>query len=168
VGVLSWELTLGDGTTHVVQIAKPSTWLGAGRTFTCDGQTYSLGPFIHRGPRRVDFSIGGRPATLTMRTVAPSLRIRAGRAFRAIRSPMTLLAFLFGAGAGGGIAAGQVASKALAWVIYELSVDGLSQGAIVGRFVSGSAERWHRTKPGEAPPDGTNERWPEPPSALPA
>jgi hypothetical protein len=166
MAVLAFEVDLGTGAPHVVRIAKPSTWLGAGRTFTCDGQTYSLGPFIHRGPRRADFQIAGRPATLTMRTLAPNLKQRYRQAFRAVRSPVTVLAALFGAGVAGGAAGGQVAGKAMAWIIYELTVGGAPQGAIVGKFVSGSAEWWHRVQPGEALPDGSNVLWPKPPTEV--
>jgi hypothetical protein len=165
VDQLTWLITDGQGGQHRIEVAKPTFMKGPSRSFICDGEAYSLGRMIQRGPRVASLEIAGRAAQLEMRGVMPRAAVRFRRALGGSLRPRTFLAFLFGAGVGGGMAGASAASSLLVWTIYTLSVDAADQGSWVIRSVGGVVEAITFVRPGGSLPDGTSELWPaKPPS----
>ncbi|MFI5254793.1 MAG: hypothetical protein ACHQ15_04985 [Candidatus Limnocylindrales bacterium] len=89
----------------MVELGPEGFWTGAPRRFFVDGAAYSLGRFLHIGPRHCAFRVGGLPATLTMRAIWPGAVERDRGARRAFTG----------------------------WLRYELVVDGQAEGSWVLR-----------------------------------
>lgn len=155
-----WKIVEPSGEAHVIEVAQPNARTGLARTFTCDGQTYSLGSLIQRAPRIATFEVAGAHASITMRGVIPRAGLRFRRALGGSLRPATLLAFLFGSGAGGGAAAAAAADTTLSWTIYTLWVDSVDQGSWVFRSDLGIHQDPVFVAPGGSLPDGTTVAWP--------
>ena len=174
LGTAHWEINLGDNEAHRIDIDAPRDT--PARVFLVDGIEHSLGGVVHRGPRLAEFSVGGHSGTLVLRVLAPSRRIRFRRSLRvslrAALRPTILLADLltdllgvrFVGGLGSPTAAAAAAAAGawsfLLWSIYELSVDGVSQGAWVATIAGYGFREWTFVESGGILPDRSMESWP--------
>jgi hypothetical protein len=108
----------------------------------------------HKTPAVGIVDVDGHRLTMTCTNVALSVRSGIRRNVSGLKRSGPLGFFgnlLGGAGLGGGMAA--AAQTTLAWLIYELSVDGEPSGAWVAKTIDGMAERWIWVPPGSPLPD---------------
>ncbi len=117
----------------------------------CDGVRHSFGSLLH-AQAVVTFEIRGRRAEVRVRVVRPSFRTSLRRAF----SPAAFV----GAVAAGVITGGSsYAGEQVAWEVYELTFDGVSQGSWIRRVPRHTLE-WKFSPPGGWTPDRTSWEWP--------
>lgn len=130
-----------------------------------DGVPHALGPGIKVGPRSVVFNLGGHKASMTWSNVTPTIGANFMRRLRTNRTlgvPLTVLvSVLFGAAAGSGAAAAGAEAMVKGWAVYDLRVNGRSQGSWVRSLGGGNAfEGWVFVRPSEALPHGDWINWP--------
>lgn len=153
-----WRVRLGETEHRIV--------LGTGpRAFMVDGVPHALGPGIKVGPRSVVFNLGGHKASMTWSNVTPTIGANFMRRLRTNRTlgvPLTVLvSVLFGAAAGSGAAAAGAEAMVKGWAVYDLRVNGRSQGSWVRSLGGGNAfEGWVFVRPSEALPHGDWINWP--------
>src|SRR5215210_1024502 len=150
-----WDVEL-DGSSHVVELGEWTTFWGAPIVFRVDGAEHKVGRAIQIGARTARFDLAGHEASLTKRQVAAGVRTTSSRMFKGgwRRLPAIIAAYaLGGSGLGGGAAGAAGAAAMLAWVIYELRVDGASQGSWVVRVEGGTNTSWSFVEPGGPLPE---------------
>ncbi len=96
------------------------------------------------------FDLGRVTATIRRRALSAgfrtSLKLAFGGSLR--RLPGTLVAYLFGGiGIGSGASAAAASSRMVIWMVYELVVDGESQGSWVATVKGGNLVAWSFMKP---------------------
>ncbi len=135
------------------------------RRFSVDGVEHSLGGFVHLGPRRAAFDLGGLDASITATQLAPSMRAQLrrrlthglGGVWGAIKTSIH-----YGAAAGAGAnAASGVEWLVWGWTIYDLRLDGESRGSWV--YTNGGEHGhtgWTFVPPGGALPQRDWIDWP--------
>jgi hypothetical protein len=163
----TWQLTL-DGSPELVELVPYSGRLwgtpGSFRVATVERQLeYSAGVSRRqrfKAPLVGSVDVGGHRVAMTLTTIRPSYRSAVRRNISGLKwsGPLSFLGtVLGGAGLGGGAAA--AAGSTLAWLTYELSVDGEPSGSWVAKTIDGHAERWAFVPPGGSLPRGDTPDW---------
>ena len=113
-----------------------------------------------KAPRTATVRFGDRTVVVSLRGVMPSFRgrLRFALGGQRRRLPLTILAYALSAGLGSGAAG--AASSTVAWLIYELTVDGESYGCWVATAVDGLPRSWQFVAAGDALPEPDWLNWP--------
>jgi hypothetical protein len=148
-----WDIEAGLARPVAIDVDERAR---ARKLITVDGVEHKLVGQSRRGPFEVRFSIGTRPAALTMRYVDPPLRLGrdsgpVGMAKGIASAVVTFFGLLMGQNV--------VGPPSIRWTVHELTFDGEGQGSWIVRD-DGGKRQWRLSPPGGWLPEPAARDWP--------